>query len=182
MTPGRARRAAAALAAVALCAVAGAGAARAQQTASITATVDVSFVLLSAANVADLAFGTVVPATPLTVNPRTSTAAGKFELHGARNAQFSATFTLPAVLRAGVGGPTMPIAFGATSGCHDNRDRQNQCTVWDPRTPLVQRIRNAPPPNDTYFVWLGGTVSPAAAQAAGVYQGTITITASYTGL
>ncbi len=182
MTPRRSGLAVRSALALAVCALAQAGTARAQQTAFITAAAEVSFVNLSALNVADLAFGTVVPGTPVTVNPRTSTAAGKFVLHGARNAQFSATFTLPAVLRAGVGGPTMPIAFGATSGCHDNRDRQNQCTLYDPRTPLVQRIRNVVPPNDTYFVWIGGTVTPGAGQAAGVYQGTITVTASYTGL
>ncbi len=178
----RARALTGALAGALACAFARVEGARAQQFAVMTATVDVSFVNLSAANAADLAFGTVVPGTPVTVNPRTSTAAGKFVLHGARNAQFSATFTLPGVLQAGVGGPTMPIAFGATAGCHDNRDRQNQCTLWNPSTPLVQRIRNTPPPNDTYFVWIGGTVSPGPTQGPGVYQGTITITAAYTGL
>lgn len=178
----RARAVIPALAGILACASARAGAAYAQQTATMTALADVSNVALAAVNLADLGFGTVLPGTPVTVDPRTSTAAGKFELHGARNAQFSASFTLPAVLQAGVGGPTMPIAFGATSGCHDARDRQNQCTLYDPRTPLVQRLRNNVPPNNTYFVWLGGTVTPGATQGAGVYQGTITITASYTGL
>jgi hypothetical protein len=164
------------------CAFARPEAARAQVTGSITAIADVNNTALSVATLAELTFGTVVPGSPITVDPSTSTVAGKFELHGARNAQFNATFTLPTVLQAGAGGPTMPVTFGSGAGCHYNRDQQNRCVAFDPSTPLVQRLRNNPPPNDSYFVWIGGTVSPGPTQSAGVYQGTITITAVYTGL
>lgn len=164
------------------CLLARADSARAQVTGSITAIADVNNTALSVATLTQLTFGTLVPGTPVTVDPSSSTVAGEFELHGARNAQFSATFSLPAVLRAGTGGPTMPIAFGPGAGCHYSRDQQNRCAAFDPSTPLVQRLRNNPPPNDSYFVWIGGTVIPSPTQAAGVYQGTITITAVYRGL
>lgn len=182
MTWPRRVRALPALAGVLACALAQAGTARAQVTATITALADVSNTALAVTNLADLGFGTVVPGTPVTVDPATSTVAGKFELHGARNAQFSASFVLPAILQAGAGGPTMPVSFGAGSGCQYDRDMQNKCAPFDPRTALVRRLRNNPPPNDTYYVWIGGTVSPGAAQSPGVYQATITITAVYTGL
>ncbi len=182
MNWSRLGRAVPAVAGALVCAMAQASPARAQGTAALSALADVSVVALSTLNVANLAFGTVVAGTPLTINPRSSTSAGKFELHGARNAQFSATFTLPTQLQAGAGGPTMAVSFGAGAGCHYDRDQQNKCTLFDPSTPLVQRLRNNPPPNDTYFVWLGGTVSPTPTQQGGVYQGTITITAVYTGL
>lgn len=155
---------------------------RAQQSVTVTVTADVSNTLLAVLALNDLAFGTVIGGTPVTINPRTSSAAGKYELHGAKKAQFNATFTLPAVLQAGAGGPTMPISFSTTSGCQRATDVQATCTVYDPHTALIQRIDNKNPPNDTYYVWLGGTVSPAVGQQAGVYQGTVTLSAFYTGL
>ena len=182
MTWPRRVRALPALAGVLACALTQAGTARAQATATITALAEVSNVALAVASLRDLGFGTVVPGAPVSVSPATSAVAGKFELHGARNAQFSATFTLPTALQAGLGGPTMPIAFGAGAGCHYDRDQQSKCATFNPASGLIQRIRNNPPPNDSYFVWIGGTVTPGASQAAGVYQGTVTLTASYTGL
>ena len=73
-------------------------------------------------------------------------------------------------------------AASPPSACRRNQAAQAGCTRYNPATALVQRIRNQAVPNDTYFVWLGGTVSPAAGQHAGVYRGTITISAYYTGL
>jgi hypothetical protein len=45
----------------------------------------------------------------------------------------------------------------------------------------VQRIRNQNYPNNTFYVWIGGTVSPSAAQNPGVYLGTIQLSVAYTG-
>jgi hypothetical protein len=171
-----------AAAALALALAAGLAGSLAAQTAAIAATASVSTTALSIVALSNVRFGTVTPGTPVTINPQTSANAGEFEFHGNRNAQFNATFTLPTQLTTGPGGYTMPITFANNSACRRNTAAQAGCTRYNPATALVQRIRNQAVPNDTYFVWLGGTVSPAAGQHAGVYRGTITISAYYTGL
>ncbi len=167
---------------LALCLEAGAPVAGRAQSGSVLATATISTTALTVLGVGDLSFGNVLPGVPVTVNPKTSSTTGKFEFHGNKNAQINVSFAFPAQLSTGMGGWTMPIAFGATSGCENNQDKQNACAVYDPSTPLVVRLRNQNAPGDTYFVWLGGVVSPAAGQHAGVYIGTITVTAYYTGL
>ena len=149
------------------------------QTAMINAVANVTPVGLSVGYTQELDFGVVVAGVPTTIDPNTSPSAGQFEIHGARNAEIQITMTLPASLT--LGASSMPISFGPTSGCERNRDRQNQCSYFDPSVPLVVRIRNQNPPDNHYYVWIGGTVSPAAAQPGGTYSGDITLTAAYTG-
>ena len=153
------------------------GAARAQ--AQIGVAADISTTALSISQTADLDFGAVVPGIAVTINARTNPAAGLFEIHGNRNAEIAVTMTLPTQLSTGFW--TMPISFGATSGCWRRQAPQGGCTLWDPTTVLVERIRNNNPPNNTFFVWIGGTVSPAAAQNPGMYLGSITLSVAYTG-
>ncbi len=150
-------------------------------TASMQATAEVSDIQISISSLAQLRFGDVIPGAPRTIDPSASVDAGKFEILGARRAEFTLTMTLPTVLLAGSGPFAIPITFGPTAGCHDNRDRQNQCTTYDPSTTLTERIRPTPPPDNTFYVWLGGTVSPAAAQVPGVYTAVVTASVAYTG-
>jgi len=182
VTFGRGPRSALPPAALALALLAGAAGVLRAQSASIATTADISTTALSIVALSQLPFGTVIPGTPVTINPQTSASAAVFEFHGGRNAQFNATFTLPTQLSTGPGGWTMPIAFGATSACERDRNQQAQCNTYDPHNALIQRIRNNPTPNDTYFVWLGGTVTPSPTQHPGVYRATVTISAFYTGL
>lgn len=154
-------------------------AARAQVSSVIAVDAEISTTLLSIANPQQLQFGTVIPGTPLTLNPVTAATVGKFVVHGNRNAELSVTFVLPASLV--VGPYLMPISFGATSACWRTRDQQALCTPYDPHTALVQRIRNTPAPNNTLVVWIGGTVSPTPTQHPGFYAATITLAAVYTG-
>ncbi len=153
-------------------------------TASIQAMLLIDNTALIAAQVNDLDFGVVIPGTPTSVNPKTSALAGKYVLHGTRNAEIQISFVLPSVLQ--VGPWTMPISFAddpvaGRMGCHRNQDQQNNCTRYTPTGPLVVRIRNGPPPQNTFYVWIGGTVSPAVGQQPGIYRGTVTMSAVYTG-
>ena len=67
-------------------------------------------------------------------------------------------------------------------GCpHRNRNQQAQCTYFDPSTTLIARLRPTPFPNNTYFIWIGGTAVPSPTQFPGVYTATITATVAYTG-
>jgi hypothetical protein len=131
----------------------------------------------------DLNFGVVVPGTPSTIGPKAALA-GKFVIHGLKNSEVRITFALPAVLSTGPA--SMPISFAddpvaGKFGCHRNQDQQNNCTTYTPSTPLVVRIRNNAPPQNTFYVWIGGKVSPAVGQQPGTYLGLVTMSAVYTG-
>jgi len=153
--------------------------ATAQGTASTSVTAVVTTVGLSIGQKADLLFGAVTPGVSTVIDPRTAATPGMWEIHGSRSAEIAVSFVLPDSLR--VGPHAMPIAFGAQAGCGRNRNQQNQCSYFDPAAGWVDRIRNNPTPKDTYYIWMGGTVSPAAGQFPGIYRGTITLTVAYTG-
>lgn len=147
--------------------------------ASIVARAEITDIALTVRDVQDLQFGTVLPGMATTVDPQTSATAGKFEIRGAQRAEITIDLTLPPALT--VGPWSMPISFGANSACHRNRDQQSQCTYFDPSTTLTANIRNRVFPENLQIVWVGGTVTPAAAQFPGVYSGTVTLMAAYTG-
>lgn len=153
----------------------------AAQAASINVQVEISTTALSIATVQDLDFGTVLPGSPTSLDPRAAATAGEFELHGARGAEIMVTFTLPSNLV--VGPHQMPIAFGITSGCHVPLfgGLRFSCSAFDPNAPLITQIPNWPPPYNVRLFWLGGTVAPIPTQFPGLYRGTITLTAAYTG-
>ena len=83
--------------------------------------------------------------------------------------------TLPAVLdHATLPGVSMPVAFGATDGIWRRGDADiTQGVPFDPSAP--PQMRFGPPPRPFFHVWIGGTASPGAAQAAGIYRGTIVL-------
>lgn len=166
------------LALAALLAVALPEGAAAQALGAVAARATVAADALVVTATRPLEFGVVVPGVGTTVNARTSLAAGEFDLHGAPRAEFTATFTLPTELT--LGAYSMPIAFGAQSGCQDRDDKGN-CKYFDPRVPFTGRIANKAAPENTFFFRLGGTVSPAALQQPGTYRGTIAVVVAYTG-
>ena len=169
------------LAVLALCAVP--GRLLGQVTASLGATVLIDNTALTIGQINGLDFGVVVPGTPTKIGPKTALA-GKFVLHGVKNSEARITFALPTVLT--VGPNSMPISFAddpitGKFGCHRNQDQQANCTTYTPSTPLVIRIRNNAPPQNTFYVWIGGKVSPAVGQQPGTYTGLVTMSAVYTG-
>jgi hypothetical protein len=151
----------------------------AAQQASIPVSANVPGIALNIAGTQDLDFGTLVQGIPVTVNPQTAVNAGSFQINGRPNAEFQVSFTLPAALQSGA--VTLPIAFGPAAACGRITNVQATCTTFDPAVGRTARIRTAGPPNNNYFVWVGGSVTPAPSQPGGIYQGTITATAAYTG-
>ncbi len=151
----------------------------AQGAASITADVSIATTALAVGTTMNVRFGDVVPAVPVTIDARTNVNAGQFVIQGTRNAEVAVTMTLPTLITTGVW--TMPISFGPTAGCYRRQPGQNACSYWDPSTVLVEKIRNSNPPNNHLWVWIGGTVSPGAAQNPGVYYGAVTLSVVYTG-
>jgi hypothetical protein len=159
--------------------------AKAQATAlaSFTATTTVDNTALVVGQVNGLDFGVVTPGTPTTIGPKNALA-GKFVIHGVKNAEIQISFLLPTVLQAGT--RTMPISFAddpvaGKMGCARNQDQQANCTTYTPSTVLIGRIRNNAPPQNTFYVWIGGKVSPAIGQQPGTYTGVVTLSAVYTG-
>ncbi|HEX3235885.1 MAG TPA: hypothetical protein VHR41_16950 [Gemmatimonadales bacterium] len=168
---------------LALLALAGPRGAWAQTTASFAANAIIDNTAVTIGQLNGLDFGVVVPGTPFAIGPKTALA-GKLVIHGVKNAEVRITFALPAVLQAGT--QNMPISFAddpvvGKMGCHRNQDQQTNCTAYTPSTALVVRIRNNPPPQNTFFVWIGGKVSPTVGQQPGIYTGLVTMSAAYTG-
>jgi hypothetical protein len=153
----------------------------AAQSALVAANASISTTALSIATVADLDFGVVIPGLPTVINPQNSPGAGQFELHGAPNAEFTLSFNLPTQLT--VGPHVMPVSFSSSSGCAVPYHIffRFACITFDPNSVYVTRVPNLSPPLNRWLFWLGGTVSPLPNQFPGVYVGTITFTAAYTG-
>ncbi|HYL22607.1 MAG TPA: DUF4402 domain-containing protein [Gemmatimonadales bacterium] len=127
----------------------------------------------------DLNFGTVLKGVPTTVLP-SSASAGAWQVQGDKNAQVSIAFTLPTVLTniQALPGSTMPIAFGAASALW-NRGTNNVAgaTAFNPLAGATGKF--GPPANPYIYLWIGGTVTPAAAAKPGIYTGTIIVTVAY---
>ena len=127
----------------------------------------------------NLNFGSVPKGVATTVLP-TAAGAGAWQIQGGKNADVSMAFVLPAVLTniQALPGSTMPISFGATSA-RWNRATNNVAgaTAFNPIAGTTGRL--GPPANPFIYLWIGGTVSPAAATKPGVYTGTIIVTIAY---
>jgi hypothetical protein len=148
----------------------GAASAEAQNSANIQATATVlSAVTVAGAN--DLAFGNVTPGVNKTVAIADG-GAGRFNVTKAANQGVTLAFTLPASLTSGAN--TLPI--GTWTGGWNTTATPAGATTF---TPSAGGTNTAASAGTGIFVYVGATVSPAAAQAAGAYTGTVTMSAVY---
>ncbi|MBK6781801.1 MAG: DUF4402 domain-containing protein [Gemmatimonadetes bacterium] len=159
-------RVSAALAAILSLSAAGASA----QSANINATATV-YQALTVTGARALDFGSVFPgvAKSIVVSDATS---GRFDLTGQASANVNVSFTLPTNLTSGAN--NLPI--GTWTGCTNPTNSTAGCTSF---TPSASATPTAMSGAGALFVWVGGTVSPAANQAAGAYTGVVTLTAAY---
>lgn len=146
------------------------------QTANITASATV-LAPLTVTGVNNLDFGTVYPGVNASVAPTAATA-GSFTLTGVAGAQITVTFTLPTNLQDAAL-DNLPISFATTDATANQANSQAAATAFDPNSVLTTNLDAT---TGSYYVWIGGTVSPTGSQPAGTYTGTITLTAAYTGL
>lgn len=127
----------------------------------------------------DLTFGTVLKGVATTVLP-TDANAGAWQVQGDKNANVTIAFALPTQLVniQALPGSTMPITFGATSA-RWNRATNNvaAATAFNPASGVSGKL--GPPGNPYIFLWIGGTVNPAATAKPGIYTGTIVVTIAY---
>ncbi len=141
-------------------------------TVSATATVVTPLVVTGGAN---LAFGNVFQGVNKTV-PFSDAASGRFSITGFGTSQVAMTFTLPSNL-----------VNGADNLSIDSWDiRSNTTNVTAGATALT--VTSGVPVNSNLaasgnlFLFVGGRVVPAVAQAAGSYTGSVVLAAAYTGL
>lgn len=140
------------------------------QSANINATATV-LQAMTVTGALPLDFGTVFPGVAKSVGVAAATA-GRFDLTGQSSANVNLTFTLPTNLTTGVN--TLPI--GTWTGCTNAINTAAGCTAFTPSAaPTASAFSGA----GALFVFVGGTVTPGAAQAAGTYTGTVTLTAAY---
>ena len=143
------------------------------QSATVTATATVVTPLV-VTGTAGLAFGNVFQGVNKSVLFSDATS-GRFSITGFGTSQVAMTFTLPTTLASGAN--TLPI---------DTYDvRYNATNVTAGATAMT--VVSGTPVNQNLvggnlFLFVGGRVVPAVAQAAGSYTANIVLAAAYTGL
>ena len=147
----------------------GASAAMAQSS-NITATANV-YQAMTVTGARTLDFGNVFPGVAKSVGVAAATS-GRFDLTGQASANLDLTFTLPTDLSSGAN--LLPI--GSWTGCTNATNTTTGCTAFTPSAAATATAFSAA---GALFVWVGGTVTPGAAQAAGTYTGTVTMTGVY---
>ena len=155
------------------------GSAVAQSGASVSADAVVVTVGMTITTLRDLNFGTVIKGVPTTVLPAAATA-GEWQVTGSSNAFVIISFTLPTLLTniQALPGSTMPITFSGVSAIW-RRATNNPVggTIFNPAAGAVGRF--GPPANPSMYVWVGGTVNPAATAKPGIYQGNVVVSLIY---
>lgn len=150
-----------------------------QNAATVSADAVVVTVGMTIATLSQLNFGSVPKGVATTVAPNQA-AAGEWQVTGNANAFVNISFTLPTQLVniQAQPGSTMPISFSATSALW--RRANNNPAGANAFNPAVGALgRFGPNPNNNVYIWIGGTVTPAATAKPGIYQGTIIVSLSY---
>jgi hypothetical protein len=148
----------------------GAATLEAQTSANIQATATV----LSAVTVVagkDLQFANVTPGVNKTI-AIADAGAGRFDVTKAANQGVTLSFTLPATLASGAN--TLPI--GTWTGGWNTSATPTGATTFTPSPAGTNTTATA---GTAISVYVGATVAPAAAQVAGSYTGTVTMSAIY---
>ena len=144
-------------------------------TGTIQATANVLNALTVSNNLRTLDFGDVFPGAAKSIAFSDATS-GKWQIDGELNAEVQMSFTLPAALTQGAN--NLPISFGVTDAGYFATDAVFSAVQFDPNTGTTDRLDAAA---GTGFVWLGGTVTPGAVQAPGIYNAVVSLDVVYTG-
>ncbi len=143
------------------------------QSSPITATAEV-VTPITVTGTAPLDFGTILQGVNKNINFNNA-GSGRFSITGISNAQLALTFILPATLSNGVA--TMPISNYGIRVNDTNTSAGASALSVTSGIPVTTNLVNG-----ALYVFIGGRVTSAAAQAYGTYTGTITLAAAYTGL
>ncbi len=124
----------------------------------------------------DLDFGIVIQGTAKSIS-ETAAAAGRFDATGTASANVNVNFTLPANLANGPA--NLPI--GTWTGCFNQAAAVNSsgCTTIASMAGTTATAFGNVAGSGRLWVFVGATVTPAAAQAVGTYTGLVTLTLTY---
>lgn len=139
------------------------------QSANIDVTANV-FQAITVVGTRALDFGSVFPGIDKTIAVAAATS-GLFSATGQAGANVSATFSLPTDLTDG----TNDLPIDSWTGCFDANNDPAGCTAFVPSA----GASNATFVGGALYIFIGATVHPDAAQAAGTYTGTVQVTLSY---
>lgn len=151
-------------------ALAGTAAPLAAQTASITATANV-FRPITISGARNLDFANVFPGVNKSVAISAATS-GRFDIVAEASQAVTLTFALPGTLANGAN----TLAIGTWTGCWNGTNSTTGCTAFTPSGTAANAIVGGA---TNLYVFVGATVSPTAAQVAGAYTGTLSLTVAY---
>ena len=149
---------------------AGAAAAQAQNNATMNVTANVFRPITVAAD-RPLVFGNVFPGQGAQGMALASPAAGHFSIAGEPSASVSMSFVVSPLSQ---GANTLPLTLNATYNAIDNAAG---ASIGSFVTPTATTLSGGA--SGQLFVYVAGTVTPAANQAPGNYSGTIQLTVIY---
>jgi len=142
----------------------------------ITATIIAKGTVLSPISVSttrDLDFGEdILPGIDRVID-KNSNSAGKFTIMGQPGKEISITMSLPVELISGE--EILPITFSATDAGY--KIPSGSMVDFDPFNPVNAVFGS----DGSMEIYLGGTAKPYYSQAAGMYDGTVTVVFYYTG-
>lgn len=125
-----------------------------------------------------LSFGNVVAGGPAKTVGITGAGAGSWTIVGEQGTSVTLSATLPSVLTAG-GGTT--ISIGSFTGGTNTVAGAATATAWTPTAAPSGAIPLHATSGELY-VYIGATVTAPAGTATGSYTGTISLTATYSGI
>lgn len=126
---------------------------------------------LTIAGVRDLAFGSVIQGVPSLVAPNDPIKSGQFDIQAPLGNRLRIDFTLPARL-IGPAGARLPITFSKTDCILLETGPGGVPVVQNPKTNKAYTMTYG----NRLLVFLGGKVTPRAAQATGAYSASVILT------
>jgi hypothetical protein len=136
--------------------------------ASVTATVQQP---ITVTKNNDLSFGAVFPGVNKSIAV-TAGGAAKFTVSGQASTQVNLSFTLPATIASGGNN----LTINTWTGHYNTLDAPTGGTSFTPSTSATTATLHT---DGSLYVYVGATAAPTAAQVAGSYSGTMTMTVVY---
>lgn len=126
---------------------------------------------LTVTGLRNLAFGPVIRGVPSSVTPSDPVKSGQFEFIVPIGSQVRLQLTLPTRLN-GPAGSQLTISFNTTDGIALGQGPTSVPVTFNPNVAQTFNIVSS----NRIWVFLGGRVSPTAAQTTGNYTNTVTLT------
>lgn len=126
---------------------------------------------LTVTGLRNLAFGPVIRGVPSSVSPSDPVKSGQFEFIVPIGSRVRLQFTLPTRLN-GPAGARLTISFSTTDAIALGQGPTSVPVTFNPNATQTFNIVSS----NRIWVFLGGRVTPTAAQATGSYTNTVTFT------